>query len=225
MKFVIAIDGTASSGKSTTARLLAKKLGFVHLDTGAMYRAVTYLLLTKKAQESDDERIANVLLKSSLTFKIQRGSLHVYLGDKELKDELRTPEVDNWVSPVSERSIVRAYLVAKQREIGRNRKIVCEGRDIGSVVFPDAGLKVFMTCDMAERAMRRQKELREKGIDQSGEDVEASLARRDEIDSNRKISPLKCTSDAFRIDTTDLTIEEQVAIIEEEVQKRMGEKS
>ncbi len=221
MKFVIAIDGTASSGKSTTARLLAKKLGFTHLDTGAMYRAVTYLLLQKKAVEKADPLIGKVLLASPLQFKILRNSLHVYLDDKELHDELRTPVVDKWVSPVSERSIVRAYLVAKQREIGKNRRLVCEGRDIGSVVFPDADLKVFMSCDMDERSRRRRKELEEKGIPQTEEEVKTSLSRRDEIDSNRKLSPLTRTPDAFFVDTTNLSIEKQVELIEKEAAKRM----
>jgi cytidylate kinase len=221
LKFVIAIDGTASSGKSTTARLLAKKLGFTHLDTGAMYRAVTYLLIRKKAVESDDVKVGKVLLASTLKFKILKHSLHVYLDDKELLNELRTPEIDRFVSPVSERSIVRAYLVAKQREIGKNRRLVCEGRDIGSVVFPDAELKVFMSCDMDERSRRRKLELEEKGIAQTEDEVKESLSMRDEIDSNRKLSPLTRTPDAFFVDTTDLSIEKQVELIEKEVEKRM----
>lgn len=223
MKFVVAIDGTASSGKSTTARLLAKKLGFTHLDTGAMYRAVTYLLLKKKAVEASDEKLQTILLSSPLDFKINRHSLCVYLADKNLDKELRTPEVDSWVSPVSERAIVRAFLVARQRKLGRNRKLVCEGRDIGSVVFPDADLKVFMRCDLEERSRRRQKELADKGEELSEEEVRAGLARRDEIDSGRKISPLTRTPDAFLVDTTNLTVDEQVDVIFKEVMARLEE--
>lgn len=223
MKFVVAIDGTASSGKSTTARLLAKKMGFTHLDTGAMYRAVTYLLLEKNAVEAADSELQTILLSSPLEFKIYNRSLYVYLDGKRLSDELRTPEVDRWVSPVSERAIVRAFLVAKQREIGRNRRLVCEGRDIGSVVFPDADLKVFMRCDLEERARRRQKELVEKGEELSEEEVRSGLARRDEIDSGRKISPLIRTPDALLVDTTNLTVDDQVDIIFKVVMARLGE--
>lgn len=222
LKFVVAIDGTASSGKSTTARLLAKKLGFTYMDTGAMYRAVAYLLLEKDALEASDGLLQKILLSSSLKFKIRNRKLYVYLDEKLLKKELRTPEVDRWVSPVAERASVRAFLVAKQRQLGRNRKLVCEGRDIGSVVFPDAGLKVFMSCDLAERARRRQRELEEGGILRDIEEVKANLKQRDEVDSRRKISPLIHTPDAFYVETTNLTIAQQVELIEEEVRKRMG---
>jgi cytidylate kinase len=221
LKFVIAIDGTASSGKSTTAKLLAKKLGFTHLDTGAMYRAVTYLLLKKDAVKADDKLLQKILLGVPLEFKLRSRKLHVYLDGKLLKKELRSPEVDRWVSPVAERPIVRAFLVAIQRMLGRNRKLVCEGRDIGSVVFPDAGLKIFMGCDLDERARRRQKELEEKGISRDIEKVKANLAKRDDIDSHRKVSPLVLTADAFYVETTNLTIDEQVELIEKEVHKRM----
>lgn len=224
MKFVIAIDGTASSGKSTTAKLLAKKLGFTHLDTGAMYRAVTYLLLKKKAVEADNKLLQKILLQFPLEFKLRNRKLYVYLGGKLLKEELRSPEVDRWVSPVAERPIVRAFLVAKQRKLGKRRRLVCEGRDIGSVVFPDADFKVFMGCELEERARRRQKELEENGILRDIEEVKANLAERDDIDSNRKISPLIHTTDAFYVETTHLTIEEQVEIIEEEVRERLGER-
>lgn len=221
MKFVVAIDGTASSGKSTTARLLAEKLGVTYMDTGAMYRAVTYLLLQEDGLESSDGLLQKILLSSPLEFKILNRKLYVYLDGKLLENELRTPEVDRWVSPVAEHLSVRAFLVAKQREIGKGRKIVCEGRDIGSVVFPDAALKVFMTCELEERTRRRKKELTEKGIERGFEEVKLNLQKRDEIDSTRKLSPLTRTTDAFYVDTTHLTIEEQVALIEAEVRKRM----
>ncbi|MEA3311300.1 MAG: (d)CMP kinase [candidate division WOR-3 bacterium] len=221
MKFVVAIDGTASSGKSTTARLLAKKLGVAYLDTGAMYRAVTYLLLQEDALEASDRLLQKILLNSPLEFKIRNRKLCVYLDGKLLENELRTPEIDRWVSPVAKRALVRAFLVAKQREIGKRRRLVCEGRDIGSVVFPDAALKVFMGCFLDERARRRKKELEERGISRDIEEVKANLKQRDEVDSHRKLSPLTRTTDAFYVDTTHLTIEEQVALIEAEVRKRM----
>jgi cytidylate kinase len=222
LKFVVAIDGTASSGKSSTARLLAKKLGFSHLDTGAMYRAVTYLLLERKAVEADNKLLQKILLQAPLDFILKNKKLYVHLDGKLLKNELRSPQVDKWVSPVAEKAIVRAFLVAKQRQLGRNRKLVCEGRDIGSVVFPDAGLKVFMACSLDERARRRQKELEEKGISRTSDEVKANLARRDDIDSSRKISPLVNTPDAFFLETTNLTIDQQVDIIYQEVMTRMG---
>jgi len=221
LKFVVAIDGTASSGKSTTARLLAKKLGVAYLDTGAMYRAVTYLLLEKDALEASDRLLQKILLNSPLEFKIRNRKLCVCLDGKLLENELRTTEVDRWVSPVAERALVRAFLVAKQREIGHNRRLVCEGRDIGSVVFPDAALKVFMTCELEERTRRRKKELTEKGIERGFEEVKLNLQKRDEIDSTRKLSPLLHTPDAFYVETTNLTIAQQVELIEAEVRKRM----
>jgi len=224
LKFVVAIDGTASSGKSTTARLLAKKLGFTHLDTGAMYRAVTYLLLKKDAVEADDERLRRLLLSSPLEFKIRNRKLYIYLEGKLLSDELRTPEVDRWVSSVSERPVVRAFLVAKQRRIGARRKLVCEGRDIGSVVFPDADLKVFMSCELNERARRRRKELTDKGVEVELEEVRNGLANRDAIDSSRTLSPLTRTPDALFVDTTNLSIQQQVNIIYREVTARMEDR-
>lgn len=221
MKFVVAIDGTASSGKSTTAKLLAKRLGFTHLDTGAMYRAVTFLLLKKDAVEAADERIKEILLSADLDFSLNNKKLYIHLDGKLLKEELRSPEVDKWVSPVAERPIVRVFLVARQRKLGANRKLVCEGRDIGSVVFPDAELKVFMACEVDERSRRRQAELAKKGVQQDFEEVRANLILRDQIDSTRKISPLVHTPDAFYVETTKLSIEQQVDIVEEEVRKRM----
>ncbi|MBN2378467.1 (d)CMP kinase [candidate division WOR-3 bacterium] len=222
MKFVVAIDGPASSGKSTTARLLARKLGFIHLDTGAMYRAVTYLLLGKQAEEATDDKVAGILESSPLEFSIIEGALSVRLDGKQLTDELRSPEVDRWVSPVSERRVVRKFCVKKQREIGKDAKLVCEGRDIGSVVFPDAELKVFMKSDLAERARRRQKELEAKGIDSDEVEVKAGLVTRDKIDSGRELSPLIQVDDAMVVDTTDMSIEEQVDVIYKEVVKRTG---
>ncbi|MBD3285841.1 (d)CMP kinase [candidate division WOR-3 bacterium] len=222
MKFVVAIDGTASSGKSTTAKLLSKKLGFIHLDTGAMYRAVTYLLLGKQAEEASDDRLLRILRDSLLEFKIVSNALSINLDGKRLTDELRSPEVDNWVSPVSERGVVREYCVNRQREFGKDAKLVCEGRDIGSVVFPDAELKVFMKCDLAERVRRRKRELEEKGIRSGETEVKAGLVTRDRIDSGRELSPLIQVKDAMVVDTTDMTIDEQVKIIYDEVIKRMG---
>jgi len=224
LKFVVAIDGTASSGKSTTAKLLAKKLGFIHLDTGAMYRAVTYVLLKDGVPDADDELLSRLLPKTPLEFKIEDRSLAVYLNGNRLTDQLRTPEVDSWVSPVSEKPRIRSFLVAKQRELVKDSKLVCEGRDIGSVVFPDADLKVYMTCEISERARRRIKELAEKGITQGMDEVKAGLQERDRIDSTRKISPLVRTTDAVLVDTSKLSIDEQVALIEKEVVSRMRDK-
>ncbi len=221
MKFVVAIDGTASSGKSTTAKLLAKKLGFTHLDTGAMYRAITYLLIKNQAVEADDKLLQKLLFDAPLIFSIDNNKLSVYLDKQLLSDELRSPEVDSWVSPVAQRAFVRAFLLAKQRQLGANQKLVCEGRDIGSVIFPDAELKVYMKCGIEERAKRRHRELLQKGIAKSLQDVLTNLKRRDEIDSTREIAPLVQVEDAFVVDTTNLTIEQQVEIIEAEVLKRM----
>lgn len=222
MKFVVAIDGTASSGKSTTAKLVAKKLGFTHLDTGAMYRAVTHWLILEDAVQADDRLLQKVLINAPIEFKLRNRKLYIYLRNRLLRAELRSPEVDQWVSPVAEKPAVRAFLVAKQRRMGARRRLVCEGRDIGSVVFPDADLKVFMCCDLEERARRRKRELEQKGICQDLGEVRENLINRDKIDSTRKLSPLICTPDALCVDTTELTINQQVQIVEAEVSKRMG---
>jgi len=211
--FVVAIDGPAGSGKSTTARLCAGRLGFHYLDTGAMYRAVTLKALETGANPCRPRQLARLLSRIRVEPDWRGSRLRVELDGQDVTERIREPRVSAFVSEVSAISAVRRKLVQEQRRIARGRKLVCEGRDIGSVVFPDARLKVFIVCDAAERARRRQVELAEQGTAVDREAVLANLTKRDRIDSGRRVSPLKRVSDAVLVDTTHLTVDEQVAVV------------
>jgi cytidylate kinase len=214
-KIVIAIDGFSSTGKSTIAKQLAKKLNYIYVDTGAMYRAVTYYALQHHLIGDDfflsDELIEN-LSEINITFKFNEslGFSEVYLNGKNIEKAIRTLEVSRYVSPVATISEVRQKLVEQQQLMGKDKGIVMDGRDIGTVVFPDAELKIFMTASAETRAQRRYKELIERGHDLSYEEVLENVTTRDRIDSTREDSPLVKAEDAIEIDNSDLTIEEQV---------------
>ncbi len=209
--FVVAIDGPAGSGKSTTARLVAERLGFFHLDTGAMYRAVTLKVIENKVNFRNQRALGSLLQKTTVDLKWEDGKMRVLLDGQDVTERIRSPEVNEMVSPISAIGIVRKRMVAEQRRLVQGRAVVCEGRDIGSVVFPDADLKIYLDCDLAERARRRQAEL--KGSHLSFNAVKSNLAQRDRIDAGRTIGPLRRVPDAVLIDTTHLTIEEQVALV------------
>lgn len=219
--FIVAIDGPAGSGKTTTARLAAAKLGFRHLDTGAMYRAVTLKLIETETNPRKRAALARMLSRTAVRIEWQQGrragpsagSGRVLLDGRDVTQAIRRPEVSALVSEVAAIPVVRRKMVREQRRAARGQDIVCEGRDIGSVVFPDAQLKVYLDCDLEERARRREKELSELGTRQARRSVRQGLARRDRIDSTRRMSPLKMADDAVLIDTTDLTIEEQVGVV------------
>ena len=211
--FTLAIDGPAGSGKSTTARLCAERLGFRHLDTGAMYRALTLKALRTGTIIANPRPLFALLQRTSVTVAWDRRGMRTFLDGKDVSQEIRSPEVSALVSEVSAISTVRRRLVVEQRRVAAGQAVVCEGRDIGSVVFPDADLKIFIECDAAERARRRQLELAEQGVRTGRMAVLANLAKRDRIDSGREVSPLRRMPDAVLIDTTHLTIEEQVDIV------------
>ncbi len=213
--FVIAIDGPAGSGKSTTARLCARQLGFFYLDTGAMYRAVTLKVLRAGIDWRDERALGRLLRDTRLELKESEDGLRVFLDGEDVTREIRSPKVNQLVSPISALAVVRKMMVAEQRRLARGRNVVCEGRDIGSVVFPGAQLKVFLDCDIAERARRRSAELKEKGLAQGLSDnaVRRNLLERDKVDSSRRLSPLRRVPDAVLVDTTHLTIDEQVAVV------------
>ena len=204
---IIAIDGPAGSGKSTTARLLAEKLNFIYLDTGAMYRAVTFYFLENSVNLKDSEKIFEALSEMNLSISFD-GKFKVYIHDKNINKDIRSNKVNDFVSFVSQIGLVRKKMVEIQREFSKNRDIVIEGREIGSYVFPDAEFKFFLVADLFERAKRRLKEIKDSSITIS--DLVEKLKKRDEIDSNRAISPLIKTQDAIEIDTTSLTIDEQI---------------
>ena len=215
MSIIIAIDGYSSTGKSTTAKAVAKALGYVYIDTGAMYRAVTYLALEKVYASTSGIEVKSLmkaLRKSEIKFVYnpELGFSEIYLNGKNIENEIRGIEIANWVSEVAKQPEVRTYLVDLQRKMGKDKAIVMDGRDIGTTVFPEAELKIFMTASEQVRAQRRHKELQAKGDNASFDEVLANIQHRDHIDTTRKESPLKKADDAIVIDNTNLTIEEQV---------------
>lgn len=210
-KFIIAIDGPAASGKSTTARLLAKRLGYLYLDTGAMYRALTWEALSNKIDINDKESLSELAKRTKIYLEPEdKVGTKVYLDGKEITSFIRFPQVNKYVSLVSMVKGVREEMVRQQREIGKGGGIVAEGRDIGTVVFPGAKVKIFLTCSLEERARRRWRENKERNSHQTEKEVEAELSLRDKLDKERKLSPLKKAEDAIVLDNTFLSINETV---------------
>lgn len=213
-KITIAIDGYSSTGKSTLAKQLANHLGYVYVDTGAMYRAVTYFAMQNgyiNADSFDKQTLINSLpnIKLHFQFNPTLGFAEMYLNDINIETEIRTIEVSNFVSKVAEVSEVRSKLVEQQQAMGKGKGIVMDGRDIGTVVFPDAELKIFMTASAETRAQRRFDELQSKNQNVSYEEVLKNVQERDYIDTHRDDSPLVITDDAIEIDNSYLTREEQ----------------
>ena len=217
---IIAIDGPAGSGKSTTAKLLADRLNYFYIDTGAMYRAVTYLAL-KNGIVNDHPAVIALLDSISLDLSYANGVTRVFLNGEEVTDQIRTKEVNANVSPISTIREVRKKMVALQREMGNRGGVVMEGRDIGTAVFPHAHLKVFLTAGIDQRAVRRLKEFEEKSIPVTLDEIKMNLQERDRIDSSRCVDPLTKAEGAFEVDTSNTSIEEQVSIIEAEARRLM----
>jgi cytidylate kinase len=215
----IAIDGPAAAGKSTIGELLAQRLGYLYLDTGAMYRAVTWVALEQGIDIADEEAIT--ALAESIVINITRPTVDdgrqytVYANGGDVTWQIRRPEVDANVSPVSAYPGVRQALTEQQRRIGRRGRIVMMGRDIGTVVLPDADLKVYLGATAEERARRRHREVLERGEEADYEEVLAAMRRRDKIDSEREAAPLRPADDAVVIDTTELSIAEVLTKVEE----------
>lgn len=217
----IAIDGPASSGKSTVAKILAKKLGYTYLDTGAMYRSATYLALKNKLDASQVSVILEQLVQYPISFKSNTndGSQLVYLGDEDVTLKIRQNDVTNNVSWVSALPEIRKALVKQQQEIARHGGIIMDGRDIGTVVLPNAELKIFLIASVKERAERRYKENLEKGIQTDFDTLLKEIEDRDYKDSHREVSPLKVADDAITFDTTGVDIEGVVNFILEKATK------
>ncbi|WP_424963728.1 (d)CMP kinase [Ekhidna sp.] len=205
-KIVIAIDGYSGTGKSSTAKQVAAGLGYTYIDSGAMYRAVTYFFLQEGIDFSDDNQVNNSLKNCNISFD----GPSIFLNGEDVDHQIRTMKVNQNVSQVSAISEVRKKLVEQQRRMGEAKGVVMDGRDIGTIVFPKAELKVFMTADMDVRAERRRKELAKKGIKEDLETIKANLEKRDKIDSTRADSPLKKADDAKEIDTSHLTLNQQI---------------
>ena len=213
-KITIAIDGYSSTGKSTVAKHLAKSLNYVYVDTGAMYRAVTLHALRNDyfgENKNDVEGLLNDLPKIDLKFIFNTKSefSEIYLNGENVEKEIRTLEVSDYVSPVAEIEEVRIKLVEMQQKMGEDKGIVMDGRDIGTVVFPEAELKIFMTASASARAARRYKELLDRGEEVSYSEVLENVQKRDYIDSNREFSPLRKAQDAIELDNSDMGLQEQ----------------
>lgn len=208
---MVAIDGPAGAGKSTVARGIAARTGYTYIDTGAMYRAVAWRVLQVGLHVGEDDAAIGALAgKLRFEFRTVNGRTHLFVDGEDVESVIRTPEVGNLSSPVSAIPVVREHLVRAQREMARTRPVVMEGRDIGTVVFPDARLKVFLTASAEERARRRFAELRAAGEDVSYEQVLADQRARDLRDSSRAIAPLRRAEDAVEINTDGLSIEEVI---------------
>jgi len=220
-KLVIAIDGPAASGKSTTSKLVAERLGYLNVDTGAMYRAITLKVLRSNIEPSDSDAIDKLVEDTSVRLEQMNDQIKVFLDNQDVTKDIRSPEVTAAVSAVSAIPKVRELMVRMQREIGKNGGVVLEGRDIGTVVFPDADLKIFMIANVDERARRRQKDLERIGVQVNLEKLIEDINERDYKDSHRNLSPLKKAEDAIVLDTTNLTIDEQVDFIVNKAKEMM----
>jgi cytidylate kinase len=222
---VVAIDGPAGSGKSTTARRAAQELGFLYLDTGAMYRALTAKAIALGIDPADEAAITRLARSTNMEIQEQDGVSHVLVDGEDLTDALRSPEISRRVSYVARVPEARRLLVAIQRAIAGERDVVVEGRDIGTVVFPDAPVKIYLDASLDERARRRRLDLEQSGENVAHEELRREIARRDEIDSDRSDSPLRRAEGAVVIDTTRLTIDQQVAEVLELVRHARGDRT
>jgi len=223
-KITIAIDGPAASGKSTTARLVAQKLGYLHVDTGAMYRALTLKAIEKNLNLSDKERIVALARTSSIRLEGGNPTTRVFLDNIDVTDKIRTPQVNQAVSTISGYQGVREMMVREQQRISTDGGVVLEGRDIGTIVIPSAELKIFMIANVQERVRRRKKDLALCGIEADENELVKEIEARDKKDSTREISPLRKAEDAVELDTSDLTIDEQVDFIVARAKKKIDQK-
>lgn len=208
----VAIDGPASAGKSTVAKIIAKKLSFVYIDTGAMYRACTVIARNHNLDYGDEVGILKAIDEDGIELKSENGEQKVYSDGKDISLEIRTPEISANVSQVSALAGVRKKMVDLQRKMAGQTNVIMDGRDIGTTVLPDADVKIFLVASAKSRAQRRLLDFKQRGIktDQTVEEIEKDIAARDYKDSHRKISPLKKADDAIEIDTTSMTIDEVV---------------
>ncbi|AXH98852.1 (d)CMP kinase [Sporosarcina sp. PTS2304] len=219
----IAIDGPAAAGKSTIAKLVAKQLGYTYIDTGAMYRAITYKVLQRAVDLQDERSIAQLIKKTEIELHPGERVQQVMLDGIEVTDVIRSHEVTSNVSAIAALTSVRELLVAKQQELAANCSVVMDGRDIGTAVLPDAELKIFMTASVEERAQRRLAEEQSRGVTTDYETLKREISARDQADSAREISPLKKAKDAIIIDTTGKTIEEVTNSIVNYAEKRLSQ--
>lgn len=217
--FILTIDGPAASGKSTTARLVAEKMGWLYLDTGAMYRALTVKVLRENIFIDDHKEIGLLADRSSIELIQGSNGIKVLLDNEDISSLIRTPEIDKAVGPVCEVPHVREVLVSLQRDLSINGSIVAEGRDMGTVVFPEADLKIFMTASIEDRAERRLKDMKKSGVNVSREELIKQIKNRDKRDAERAQSPLKQAEDSIIIDTSKKNIAEQVNFVLRQIER------
>jgi cytidylate kinase len=219
-KLLITIDGPAGAGKTTVSRALADRLGYRYIDTGALYRGVAYEVKRRGVDPENEAELQELCDRIQLRFESEARGLRLYLNDVDISDHIRTPEITMLASAVSAKSVVRNYLLEVQKDIGRKKAAVFEGRDMGTVVFPDADVKFFLDASSKTRALRRFQELdTESG--QSLTDVERDMQQRDTNDSTRSLAPLKPAEDAIRIDSSELSVEKVVDLMLSHIDKRL----
>ena len=210
MGFIVAVDGTAGSGKGTITKIISEKLNLVSIDTGAMYRCVALECINQGIEYTEIEEVKKVLENISIELKKENGNQLVFLNGEDVTEDIRTPEVDSQVAKFAAVKEVREKITPMQRKMGENNDIIMEGRDIGTVVFPNADVKVFLDCSVEERAMRRYKQDLEKGIQTTYNQILESIKERHRLETEREIAPLKKAPDAVYIDSTGMTIDEEV---------------
>lgn len=222
MGFIVAVDGPAGSGKGTVTKLISEKMNLVSIDTGAMYRCVALECLNKNVGCEDFEKIANILDNIKIELKKENEKQIVILNGTNVSEEIRTAKVDSVVAKFAALKIVRDKITPLQRDIGKNENIIMEGRDIGTVVFPNADVKIFLDCSVEERANRRYKQNIEKGINCTYQEVLENIKERNRLETEREIAPLRQADDAIYVDSSDLTIEEVVEKIIEVIKERQN---
>jgi len=218
---VVAIDGPSGAGKSTITRLLSERIGYIHIDTGAMFRAVALAVKRAGVSIDDEEALAGVCRSVNISFVRDAAPCRVICNGEDISEAIRTPEISMLTSRISEKKTVRETLLSQQREMGRDGGVILEGRDIGTAVFPDAEVKFFLTASAEERGKRRYLELRERGEAVTLEQTVADVRQRDDQDSRREHAPLRRAKDAIEIDTTGLSIDEALKIMEDKIKERL----
>lgn len=219
MSFVVAIDGPAGTGKGTVTKLISKKTGLVNIDTGAMYRCVTLECMELGIEPEESESLSKVLRDIQIRLENKNGVQKVFLHGRDVSKEIRTPEVDSLVAKFAALKSVRDKITPMQRKMGEEQDVIMEGRDIGTVVFPNADVKIYLDCSLEERAKRRYRQNLGKGIDESYEDILSSIKERHRLETEREIAPFVKAEDAILVDSTEMTIEEVVETILELIEK------